>query len=88
MQTYFVRDTQPNSPGLMIEGAPPNINFFAPTYQEVRVGELPDRIWLDILLRNVDPDPVFWFDNLLQQYFDAAEVWWTREGGYTVNVSE
>lgn len=80
--TYFIRDTQQNSPTLMIEGGPPNIDLFPPTYQEIRVGNLPDSIWLDLLLNRVQPDPVTWNDSLLQPYFNAAAVYWTREGGY------
>lgn len=86
MKIYFVKDYDPSGGFLDAFVDEPNPNVERVTISEIRVGEIPDDLWNEHLTEGVH-DPVTWWDEFYQPYFDEATVLWTRKGGY-VNGTE
>lgn len=86
MEAYFVYDTDPQGghydvwrdPAPMVEGP----KGPRPTIQEVRKGDFPAETWMQISFGEIQPKLITYFDELYKPYFEEAELYWTREGGY------
>jgi hypothetical protein len=81
MEAYFVRDKDPWGGTISVFRGMPVASEERITIQEIRHGDFPAEIWLQIFFGEVKPDPVKHHDDIYQQYYDAATVVWTREGG-------
>lgn len=76
-----MRDNDPYGGFLDFYATMPDMADERITIQEVRRGNMDDTVWAQISSGAIKPDPVINLDAVLQPYFDAATVIWTREGG-------
>lgn len=88
MDCYFVRDRDPQGGYFAIYHGIPIMSEQRRTIVEVRKGTFPDET-SEAIDRGgeIMPHPETHFDELIIPHWDAATVWWTREGGY-VNATE
>ena len=83
MQVYFVRSADPMGGFFSIYENPVVASEERATIIEIRRGEFPDQTLADIYAGGiVECHPVYCYDATIIPYWDQAEVWWTREGGY------
>lgn len=86
MEAYFVYDNDPQGGHYDVWRDPAPMadspGGFRPTIQEIRKGDFPAEIWMQINFAEIQPKLVNHFDDIYKPYFDEAEPYWTRKGGY------
>lgn len=87
MEAYFVRDKDPYGGNYSICRGTLDMEQERLTIQEVRKGDFPAELWMQINFGELEIDRVTHYDTYILPYWHDAEVWWTREGGY-VNGTE
>lgn len=83
MDAYFVRDKDPHGGNYAVwRTMPDDMSIERNTIQEVRKGDFPAETWMEINFGELKPDPINHYDEIFLPHYEAAEVVWTREGGY------
>jgi hypothetical protein len=84
MEAFFVRSLDDQGGHLDLYRAAPVMEHERRTIVEVRKGEFPPDLWLKIQFGELPPEPGnIHYDNIYKPHWDKADVWWTKEGGFT-----
>lgn len=82
MEAYFTRDKDPHGGNYDVFREMPDLEHLRNTVQEIRQGDMPADVWLQIAFAEHKPDPDNHYDEHYIPYFNEAKVVWTREGGF------
>ena len=78
MQVFMIYDTDPEGGHYAVQRVEPDFKDFRAVVQEVREVEMPDELFLKILLAEIPVDEDGTIDSILEPYFEQGERVWKR----------
>ena len=78
MKIYLLRDTDPNGGYLCAQEFKPDMTQERRTIEEVRVTDIPEELWRDMLAGILPVDEDYSNDSTWIEWWSDAEVVWIR----------